>query len=184
MECINCNITFDLAVPLNLRTGFVPCSQVWFYLYHWVDHIYISDQICCDKCLYIDMVIWQGGSDAGSDKGSGHSIISTISNELTDIAQSATSTVSELFGNASLTIMIIMSLFLERLSMWNMLTCAEQVQIQKYKTHGYKTPKTAFVQTIVCSVLFLTRFMVTWACQTVHLVQFKTPYLFELHFAL
>nr|KAG5689468.1 hypothetical protein BaRGS_021015 [Batillaria attramentaria] len=39
------------------------------------------------------------GSDAGSDKGSGHSIISTISNELTDIAQSATSTMTELFSN-------------------------------------------------------------------------------------
>ena len=28
----------------------------------------------------------------------------------------------------------------------NMLNCAEQVQIQKYKTHVSKTPKTAFVQ--------------------------------------
>ena len=27
-----------------------------------------------------------------------------------------------------------MSVFLERLSMWNMLSCAEQVQIQKYNT--------------------------------------------------
>ncbi|XP_070200468.1 MAP kinase-activating death domain protein-like isoform X4 [Littorina saxatilis] len=44
----------------------------------------------------------QGGSDAGSDKGSGHSghsIMSTISNELTDIAQSATSTMSDFFGS-------------------------------------------------------------------------------------
>ena len=32
-----------------------------------------------------------------------------------------------------------MSVFLERLSMWNMLNCAEQVQIQKYETHAYKT---------------------------------------------
>ena len=39
-----------------------------------------------------------------------------------------------------------MSVFLERLSMWNMLTCAEQVQIQKYKTHAYKTPKAAGIQ--------------------------------------
>ena len=39
-----------------------------------------------------------------------------------------------------------MSVFLERLSMWNMLSCAEQVQIQKYKTHAYKTLKTADVQ--------------------------------------
>ena len=30
-----------------------------------------------------------------------------------------------------------MSLFLEHLSMWNMLHCAEQVQIQKYKTRAY-----------------------------------------------
>ena len=37
---------------------------------------------------------------------------------------------------------IIMSVFLEYLSMWNMLNCAEQVQIQKYKTHTYKTLKT------------------------------------------
>ena len=32
-----------------------------------------------------------------------------------------------------------MSIFLECLSMWNMLSCAEQVQTQKYKTHDYKT---------------------------------------------
>ena len=44
---------------------------------------------------------------------------------------------------------IIMSVFLERLSMWNMLNCAEQVQIQKYKTHAYKTLKTAGVQIII-----------------------------------
>ena len=37
-----------------------------------------------------------------------------------------------------------MSVFLERLSMWNMLNCAEQVQTQKYKT-----PKIAGVQTII-----------------------------------
>ena len=42
-----------------------------------------------------------------------------------------------------------MSVFLERLSMRNMLSCAEQVQIQKYKTHAYKTLKTANVQTIM-----------------------------------
>ena len=46
-------------------------------------------------------------------------------------------------------IIIIMSVFLERLFMWSMLYCAEQVQIQKYKTHAYKTPKTASVQTIM-----------------------------------
>ena len=33
--------------------------------------------------------------------------------------------------------------------MWNMLNCAEQVQIQKYKTHANTTPKTADVQTIM-----------------------------------
>ena len=42
-----------------------------------------------------------------------------------------------------------MSVFLERLFMWNMLNCAQQVQIQKYKTHAYKTLKTAGVQTIM-----------------------------------
>ena len=42
-----------------------------------------------------------------------------------------------------------MSIFLERLSMWNMLNCAEQVQIQKYKTHAYKTLKTVGVQIIM-----------------------------------
>ena len=31
--------------------------------------------------------------------------------------------------------------------MWNMLNCAEQVQ--KYKTHAYKTPKAACVQTMM-----------------------------------
>ena len=30
-----------------------------------------------------------------------------------------------------------------------MFNCAEQVQIQKYKTHACKTPKTAGVQTIM-----------------------------------
>ena len=30
-----------------------------------------------------------------------------------------------------------------------MLNCAEQMQIQKYKTHAYKTPKTAYVQTVL-----------------------------------
>ena len=44
-----------------------------------------------------------------------------------------------------------MSVFLERLSMWNVLNYAEQVQIQKIKhMHiAYKTPKTACVQTIM-----------------------------------
>ena len=46
-------------------------------------------------------------------------------------------------------IIIIMNVFLERLSMWNMLSCAEQVQIQKYKTYAYKTLKTAGVQIIM-----------------------------------
>ena len=36
-------------------------------------------------------------------------------------------------------IIIIMSVFLEHLCMWNMLSCPEQVQIQKYKTHAYNT---------------------------------------------
>ena len=42
-----------------------------------------------------------------------------------------------------------MSVFLEHLSMWNMLSCAEQVQIQEYKTHAYKTLKTVGVQRIM-----------------------------------
>ena len=42
-----------------------------------------------------------------------------------------------------------MSIFLERLSMWNMLSCTEQGQIQKYKVHAYRTFKTAGVQTIM-----------------------------------
>ena len=45
-------------------------------------------------------------------------------------------------------VMIIINVFLARLSMPNMLKCAEQVQIQNYKTHAYKTPKIACVQTI------------------------------------
>ena len=44
---------------------------------------------------------------------------------------------------------IIMSVFLECLSMWNMLNCSEQVQIQKHKRHTYETPKTAGVHTIM-----------------------------------
>ena len=46
-------------------------------------------------------------------------------------------------------IIIILSIFPELLSMWNMLNCAEQVQIQKYKTHAYKTLKTVGVQIIM-----------------------------------
>ena len=42
-----------------------------------------------------------------------------------------------------------MSIFLERLSMWNILNCAEQVQIQKYKTNAYKTLKRIGVQLIM-----------------------------------
>ena len=33
--------------------------------------------------------------------------------------------------------------------MWNMLNCAEQVQIQKYETHAYTTLKTVGVQVIM-----------------------------------
>ena len=42
-----------------------------------------------------------------------------------------------------------MSTFLECFSMQNMLYWAEWVQIQKHKTHAYKTPQTAGVQTIM-----------------------------------
>ena len=45
-------------------------------------------------------------------------------------------------------IIMIMSVFLERLSMCNMLNCAEHVQIQTYQTHAYKTPTTAGVEII------------------------------------
>ena len=41
---------------------------------------------------------------------------------------------------------IVMNIFLERLYMFN---CAEQGQIQKYKTHAYKTLKTARVHTVM-----------------------------------
>ena len=46
-------------------------------------------------------------------------------------------------------IIITMSVFVERLSMRNMLNCAEQVQMQKYKTHAYKTLKTVGAQIIM-----------------------------------
>ena len=42
-----------------------------------------------------------------------------------------------------------MSVLLEHLSMWNMLNCTEQVQVQKQKIHAYKTLKTAGIQTIM-----------------------------------
>ena len=42
-----------------------------------------------------------------------------------------------------------MIVFLERYSMRNMLNFNEQVLIQTHKTHAYKTPKTAHVQTIM-----------------------------------
>ena len=43
----------------------------------------------------------------------------------------------------------VIVVFLERLPMWNMLSCAEQMQIQKYKTHAYVTTKTACVQIVM-----------------------------------
>ena len=43
---------------------------------------------------------------------------------------------------------IIIIIFQEGLFMGNMLSCTEQMQIQNYKTHAHKTPKTACVQTI------------------------------------
>ena len=46
-------------------------------------------------------------------------------------------------------VMVVMSVFWGRLSMWNMLNYAEQVQMQKCKAHAYKTPKTAGVQIII-----------------------------------
>ena len=42
-----------------------------------------------------------------------------------------------------------MSVFLQRLSMWNMLNSVEQVQIQKYKTHAFKALETVGVQIIM-----------------------------------
>ena len=36
-----------------------------------------------------------------------------------------------------LLLLLLLSVFLECLSMSNMLKCAEQVQIQNYKTHAY-----------------------------------------------
>ena len=43
-----------------------------------------------------------------------------------------------------------MIVFLEDFSMWNLLSCAEQVQVEKYKAHvAYKIPKTACVQAIM-----------------------------------
>ena len=44
---------------------------------------------------------------------------------------------------------VLMIVFLEGLSMSNMLNSAEQVQIQKYKTHAYETHKTACIRTIM-----------------------------------
>ena len=40
-----------------------------------------------------------------------------------------------------------MTVFLERLSTWNTLNSAEQVQTQKYKTRAYKKPQTVCAQT-------------------------------------
>ena len=45
-----------------------------------------------------------------------------------------------------------------------MLNCAEQVQMQKYKTHAYMTPKTAGVQTIMLKHRVLPDFLRTSVC--------------------
>ena len=60
-----------------------------------------------------------------------------------------TTSKSGLAQSGVIIIIIIMSVFLECLSRWNMFNCAEQVQIQKYKTHAYKTLKTVGVQKIM-----------------------------------
>ena len=54
-------------------------------------------------------------------------------------------------------IIIIVSIFLERLSMWNMLNCAEQGQIPKYKTHvyNYKTHAYNYITHSKLSMLFV-----------------------------
>ena len=43
----------------------------------------------------------------------------------------------------------IMIVFLEHLSMWEHAQLRWKVQVQKYITHAYETPKTACVQTIM-----------------------------------
>ena len=53
----------------------------------------------------------------------------------------------------------------ECFSMWNMLKCAEQVQLEKYKTHEYKTPKTACVQTIMFK--HAVRFVIVLSCEII-----------------
>ena len=52
-------------------------------------------------------------------------------------------------GQIEIITTIIMSVFPDRLSMWNMLNCAEQGQMQKYITRAYNTFKTVGVQTIM-----------------------------------
>ena len=42
--------------------------------------------------------------------------------------------------------------------MWNMLNFAEQAQIQKYKTHAYKTLKTVGVQIIMLKHLSIKKY--------------------------
>ena len=46
-------------------------------------------------------------------------------------------------------VMMTMIVFLERHSLWNLVSWAEQEQIQNFKTHAKKIPKTACIQTVM-----------------------------------
>ena len=72
-------------------------------------------------------------------------IIITTTITITQTTTATTTTTTTII----IIIIIIMGVFLERLSIGGMLNCAEQVQIQKFKTHAYETPQTARVQTIM-----------------------------------
>ena len=75
--------------------------------------------------------------------------IITITTIIIIIIITTTTTTTPIATTIIITTTTTMSIFLEHISMSNMLNCAEQVEIQKYKTHARKTLKTAGVQTIL-----------------------------------
>ena len=80
-----------------------------------------------------------------------------------------------------------MSVFLERLYLWNMLNCAKQVHIQKYKTHAYRTLKTASIQrNILCFNIHISihtylkvQPFIYWFSYTTGTLQLQNQFLWE-----
>ena len=104
-------------------------------------------------------------------KGSPLIIIMIATTTTTITTTTRTTTMMMMMMVMIIIIIMITIVFLERLSIWNMLNCSEQVQAQKYQPHSFKTPNTACVQTIKILPFntFFWMFWITYNCsKTLH----------------